>query len=145
MKLNFWPFNRNKNEDSTLPEEVQDYYQAEKRERAGVAGLLAVGTLLATVVLALGLFFGGRWLYRTVFDNNDTPETAEQRGEEQQEVDSDASNESGSASTGSNSQGTQGANTPPQQGTSSTSTTAPTPTRTPNTGPLPRTGPDADL
>jgi len=70
-----WPFNRKKTESTDLPQEVQDYYQSEKRQRAGVAGLLAVGTLIVTVLLALGLFFGGRWAYRTVFDKNDNDTT----------------------------------------------------------------------
>lgn len=139
MKLNFWPFNRNRNQDSTLPEEVKDYYQAEKRERAGVAGLLAVGTLIVTVVLAIGLFFGGRWLYRTVFDNGDNAaDTTDQSGEEQQEVGPDDQAATGSQDENGDQPDTQGAVTTPE-------TPTPTPAQTPNTGPLPRTGPDADL
>lgn len=72
-----WPFNRNKEQSADLPQEVQDYYQSEKRQRAGVAGLLAVGTLIATVLLALGLFFGGRWVYRAVFDNDNADTTTQ--------------------------------------------------------------------
>jgi cytoskeletal protein RodZ len=87
-----WPFNRKKKE-SDLPKEVQDYYQAEKRERVGVAGLLAVATLLVTVVLAIGLFFGGRWLYRAIFDDDNTSnDTAQQ---EQQEGDSQEGEQEG--------------------------------------------------
>lgn len=51
---------------SKLPKEIEEYYTAEKRERRGVAGLLAVGTLLVTILLAVGLFFGGRWAYRSI-------------------------------------------------------------------------------
>ena len=83
MKL--WPFSRKKDEQSDLPKEVQDYYQAEKREKVGVAGLLALGTLMVTILLAIGLFFGGRWVYRTVFDNDDSQQTAQQEDGEQQE------------------------------------------------------------
>ncbi len=53
-------------DNTVLPQEVQDYYTAEKRERRGMAGLLAIGTLLATILLAVGLFFGGRWAYRSI-------------------------------------------------------------------------------
>jgi cytoskeletal protein RodZ len=148
MKLNFWPFNRNKSDESTLPEEVQNYYQAEKRERRGVAGLLAVGTLLVTVVLALGLFFGGRALYRAIFDNDSgTTETAQQDDAEQQEADSNSQDED-----------TSDADQPtatPNPAPTPSSTPTPTPSTpqsqnttstTPNTGPnLPNTGPDADL
>jgi hypothetical protein len=74
-----WPFNRNKQQPSDLPQEVQDYYQAEKREKVGIAGLLALGTLLGTIVVVLGLFFGGRWVYRTAF-KDDKPAAPVQTG-----------------------------------------------------------------
>jgi len=60
-----WPFNRKKNEGTeAVPAEVQEYYQAEKRERMGLAWALAFITLAVAVGVALGLFFGGRALYR---------------------------------------------------------------------------------
>lgn len=68
-----FPFRRGNDSQNDLPKEVQEYYQNEKRQRRGVAGLLAIGTLLATVVLALGLFFGGRWLYRSLSDRDSQP------------------------------------------------------------------------
>ena len=64
-----WPFQR-KNKDN-VPAEIQEYYQAEKRERTGVAWLIAIFTLLLTIAIALALFFGGRWVYRKL-TNNDT-------------------------------------------------------------------------
>lgn len=79
-----WPFNRKKNDNQDLPPEVQDYYQAERREKVGVAGLLALGTLLVTILVAIGLFFGGRWVYRTVFDK-DRPNTAAVQNENKAE------------------------------------------------------------
>lgn len=63
MKL----FNRKK--DTSTPNEIQNYYTEERRDRTGVAWLLAAGTLIVTLLLALGLFYGGRWAYRTVFDD----------------------------------------------------------------------------
>lgn len=128
MKLRIWPFNRNSDQDSTLPAEVQDYYQAEKRERTSIASLLAIGTLLTTIALALGLFFGGRWVYRAVFDSNDTTPTTEQQDEQQEVGDDQPSDQE---------------DTVPTQ--PSTITPTPTPAQTPNTGPLPRTGPESDL
>lgn len=65
-----WSFKKKQQDADNLPQEVQDYYQAEKRERSGVAWLLALGTLLITIALALGLFFGGRWAYRAIFQND---------------------------------------------------------------------------
>ena len=61
MKL---PWKRKKSDDVSLPKEVQDYYQAEKREKVGVASMLAIGTLIVTVLLAFGIFFGGRYVWR---------------------------------------------------------------------------------
>lgn len=57
-------FRRNKTEEDVIvPEEVQTYYQEERRSRRWLAWLLAFGTLLATVLITLGLFYGGRWAY----------------------------------------------------------------------------------
>lgn len=72
-----WPFRRKKTED--FPLEVQDYYQAEKRERVGVAWLLAAVTLVVTVIAATGIFFGGRWLYRKLANSDQKPTTTVQQ------------------------------------------------------------------
>ncbi len=69
-----WPFKR-KSKEPTVPTEVQDYYQSERRERIGIAWLLALATLVTTVVLAVGLFFGGRWVYRKVAQKSNKPTT----------------------------------------------------------------------
>ncbi len=75
MKLPFRRRNEVEETELQVPSEVQEYYQAERRERAGVAWLLGLGTLAVTILLAVGLFFGGRWIYRKV-TNNDRPTTA---------------------------------------------------------------------
>lgn len=67
-----WPFKRKQSDQSTVPAEVEEYYQAERRERVGVAWLLAFATLVTTLLLAVGLFFGGRALYRQ-FTKDDKP------------------------------------------------------------------------
>lgn len=73
------------NQDQTkVPEEIQDYYQTERRERAGVAWLLAFGTLVVTIVVATGIFFAGRWAYRQVA-GTDEPETTEIAQEDTQQ------------------------------------------------------------
>lgn len=71
-----WPFNRNKTADGTTPPEVQDYYQSEHRDRSWLAWVLGIGTLLATILVVLGLFYGGRWVYRKV-KPQDNPNTAQ--------------------------------------------------------------------
>lgn len=113
-------FKRRKQNTDVLPEEVREYYQSERRERAGVAWLLALGTLILTFVIAAGLFFGGSWVYNTVFDNDDdNKQTASQ--DDGLRVD-----ENGNVT---------GATNPDNStGTSSTNTTTPsTPTNTPST------------
>lgn len=56
--------------------ELQEYYAAKRTESTGVAWLLAVISLLVTVVILVGLFFGGRWLYRVIKDKKtDTKKT----------------------------------------------------------------------
>jgi hypothetical protein len=67
-----WPFKRHKDIDEldeTSPE-AQAFYADEPRDRVGLAWLLAIGSLLATVAVAGTLFFIGRWGYRTVAHNN---------------------------------------------------------------------------
>lgn len=71
-----WPFNRNKTADGTTPPEVQDYYQSERRDRSWLAWVIGLGTLLATILVVLGLFYGGRWVYRKV-KPQDNPNTAQ--------------------------------------------------------------------
>ncbi len=59
-----WPFRRTKKSDVNVPNEVQEYYDAERRQHMGVAWLIAFLSLVVTVIVATGLFFGGRWTYR---------------------------------------------------------------------------------
>ncbi len=67
--------NRNRDQ-AVVPEEIQEYYQDERRERTGVAWVLAAGTLVMTILLAAGIFFGGRWAYRKI-QGNDKPDTTQ--------------------------------------------------------------------
>ncbi len=73
-----WPFKDKKKKNADVPAEIKDYYLAEKREKRGMAWLLALGTLLATVLVVLGLFFGGRWAYKKITAKKTKPaQTAE--------------------------------------------------------------------
>lgn len=72
-------FNRRKKTDLNLPPEVQAYSQAEHRQRMGMAWLVGIVSLVITVFVLTGLFFGGRWLYREIANgNSDGKETASQ-------------------------------------------------------------------
>lgn len=85
---------RRKNTQENVPEEVKEYYQAERRERVGVAWLLALVTLAVTILLAAALFFGGRWVYRSLFvDDNDTDSSQVEQDVQETGSDTDTSSE----------------------------------------------------
>jgi cytoskeletal protein RodZ len=96
-----------------MPPEVQQYYKSERRERTGVAWLLAIATLLITVAIILAIFLGGRWVYRKIRDRNTTTTT--------QTAETPKTTESGSTNSGANNGTT---NQP--SGNSSSSSSTPT-------------------
>lgn len=118
-----WPFKRSNSQNADLPTEVKDYYQAENREKRSLAWLLAFGTLVVTVLLALAVFFGGRWIYRKVANKPTTTNpTSHPAGQPTQTP------QNGAAPSGST--------TPTPTGQTSTPTASqPTPATTPRTGP----------
>lgn len=61
-------FNRKKKNSVVLPE-IEKYYEAERRERSGLAWILAAVSVAGVVLLLLGLFFGGKWAYHRVKSN----------------------------------------------------------------------------
>jgi hypothetical protein len=69
-------FGRDSKTGKKTPPEIEEYYQAERRERVGIAWGLALATLVATVLLALGIFYGGRWAYRVLIDREAAPPAA---------------------------------------------------------------------
>ncbi len=64
-------FNRKKTQTIS---ELEDYY-ANKRNRSGMAWLMAFLSLLITVLVIAALFFGGRWLYRTISDSDNSTDS----------------------------------------------------------------------
>lgn len=81
-------FNRSNKNKTEVPAEIQEYYQAEKRDRTGIAWLLAFGTLVVTILLAAGIFFAGRWAYRKIAGSdgqNNVSQTDQSQSESQQE------------------------------------------------------------
>lgn len=70
-----WPFKRKKSNTKAVPAEVKKYYASEHRERVGLAWVIAFLSLILTVAVVAGLFFGGRWAYRKIAHKNTTPST----------------------------------------------------------------------
>ncbi len=148
-------FNRRKKQvvDPSLPPEVQAYSQAERRERMGIAWLVGIVSLVVSLVLITGLFFGGRWVYRKVAhkDNKAVPAvTSDRDSSDDKNKDTDNSSNDSSTDSGSNNQPSDTATNQPTTGSNNTpSTNTPTPTQQPVTGDqsttLPNTGPDVDL
>jgi hypothetical protein len=138
-----WPFRRKQNIEG-VPQEIQDYYQSERRERTGIAWLLALGTLLTTIALAILLFFGGRWVYRKVAnrDNNgNTSQVTQQPTEETTAPPNEAGQQpsggqdgagGGTSSTATNTPSSNPATTPSGQGQPQTRGTS---SDLPDTGP----------
>ncbi len=64
-----WPFNRRKKSleaNQEMPPEVKRFYESEHRERTGLAWVIAFVSLVVTIAVIIGLFFGGRWAYRKI-------------------------------------------------------------------------------
>ena len=128
-------FRRNKQED--VSSDVQGYYQTEKSGRRGIAWLLALATVITTLVLTLGLFYGGRWAYRSIFgsdekDNKSNPIVNQPTNDEDHGAPAQTTSPAPSATT-------------PNTSQTSNSSSSVSPTSTPTTGPLPNTGPDLPL
>jgi len=144
-----WPFNRKKQED-TLPEEAKEFYESGRKERSGMAWLMALGTLIVTVVLALLLFYGGRWVYNR-FAGDDEPKNQPTEATKQTQEQSGGSNNNSqppNANSNSNQQGSSSTSTnqpssnppssnPPTPNQPSAPTTGPSSSEVPDTGPGP--------
>ncbi len=134
VRWQFWRRDNKKNNE--VPAEIKQYYEAERRERTGIAWLLAFATLLVTVALSILLFFGGRWAYRAVFDSNgdnDRQEVAQQ--EQQSPQDNSQPNEQPEPAAGGEQEETPPPAPAPTQTPQPTPTPTPTPERHPATGP----------
>lgn len=132
-----WPFKRKKDLSTPAPEmppELNQYYQAEKRQQNVVTWLLGLATLAVTIAIAFLLFMGARWVVQKVRNNNDkAPVATEQQSpDENSEAPAETTNTPSTATTGSGQtpQGTQGATTAQNTPQTSSATTA-----------LPKTGP----
>ncbi|MDQ3123532.1 MAG: hypothetical protein M3Q14_02530 [bacterium] len=146
-------FNRNK-KDAVLPE-VEKYYEAEKRDRAGAGWLLALVSVMTVALVIVGLFLAGRWAYNKVTDDGEvaTTENADNEtpnfdGQELPSGNTDTDDKDGDSA---NTDESNGATSDDDQATSDDNAdgdvNAPARTDTPNTaeggksGDLPNTGP----
>ncbi|MEO8784778.1 MAG: hypothetical protein ABI221_00380 [Candidatus Saccharimonadales bacterium] len=60
-----------------VPEEIKAYYQAESKDNMFKIWLLSGATFIVTLVIVLGFFWGGRWMWRRSHQPNVTsPVTA---------------------------------------------------------------------
>jgi hypothetical protein len=132
-----WPFNKNQDESSSnnMSPELNDYYQAEKRQRTLMTWGLGVLTLLVTTAIVFGLFIGGRWMARKFQDKtNDKPSTAQQDGEASADQ-TPGSSDSPGTSSGDNNQFDPGASTQNDGEETDEGQTSSATTNLPNTGP----------
>lgn len=139
-----WSF-RNKQQ------EVKDYYQATAGNNMVMVWLLSAITFVATILVVLGLFWGGRWVYQKITaPDNDQTATTESNSSEQSNQDQNQGSDQGQADQGQTGQnqggsGSTGAPTPPAP-TPTPAPSQPPQNTTPQTGPteLVQTGPSSD-
>lgn len=65
-------FKRSNNNPVVLPE-IEKYYDAERRERSGLTWLLAFVSVAAAALILIGIFYGGRLLYRAATTGKTKP------------------------------------------------------------------------
>lgn len=111
-------FRRNKVDETGMPVEVDQYYQAESTGRGPITWVLALVTVLITVLVVLALFYGGRWAYRKFHHNTKKAVSTVQKAIDDTS-DTATTGESGST----NSNGTTGSSSSSSSSTNSTSAT----------------------
>lgn len=146
-----WKRNKVSSTGAKVPAEVEQYYESSRKERVGIAWLLALATLLLTVLIAAVLFFAGRWAFNRIFNNDTEPvaPTAVEQAPSGQDQSVESTEDTNQQSTGQNDQqgGSQGAvDAPTNPAPAPTQPTPAQPGQTPTTGgeEIPRTGPDGE-
>lgn len=137
-------FRRNKTDQTVLPE-IEKYYEAERKERAGLAWLLALVSVACVALILIGLFFGGKWAYNRLTDDKKDEPVAVQTTNESTSTDQ-TKDTAGKDNTNAAQEGTAQAPVPSTVPASSTPTAAvnPTTSKTPDSN-LPGTGPEGLL
>lgn len=118
---------KRKQQSTTQIPELQDYYATQKKESTAMAWLLAIGSLVLTIVVFAGLFMGGRWLYRTMTKKDEPTSTSqtETKPADNGSSSTGQSNPNNSATINSGTVTAPGTSTTTGSGSSSASTTAP--------------------
>lgn len=65
-------FNRKKNQNQSVLPELDKYYEGERKERTGLAWVLAIFSVLIVATFIILLFLAGRWAYRELTTSNDS-------------------------------------------------------------------------
>lgn len=131
-------------QQSILPEEVEQYYKTERRQKSGVAILIGLVAVIVTVLIILALFFGGRFVINKITNKGDKNQQAQQ---EDWPVGNSQSNNKPANENSEASEPNQPTNNQPsnqaQPNNSNQPSTPPTPAQTPSLGDgaaMPRTG-----
>lgn len=112
-----WPFRRREDVSTTdASNEKDDYYRTERRERVGLAWLLALASLVATILIALALFYGVRFIYHKIHHTNSPSATTS--------TSTGTVSEPSTSQSGTSGQSTSGQTNAPGSGTTSTPSVA---------------------
>jgi cytoskeletal protein RodZ len=131
---------RRKKDDSTLPE-VEQYYEAERRDRSGLAWLLAILSMVVVAGILVLLFLGGRWAYNEITDSNEE-DVATTEPSEVQSFDGAPTNEPSTNQDSEAPQSSTESNTAtPADSTSTTTSTSNSSNESASNSSLPHTGP----
>ncbi len=139
-----WPFNKKKLDQSMLPDEVSEYYKGDKDGVKRPSWVSALLTVAVTAIIAVVLFFGGKWVYQSIFGNNEN-KTVDQTSttKDQTEKDNPAVNDNDTESAdntneaGSDNDNTLDLDSTPSSSAESESTPSTGATEIPATGPGP--------
>ena len=137
-----WPFNKKKLDQAMLPDEVSEYYKDENDGAGRPGWISALITIAVTALLAIVLFFGGRWVYQSIFGNNDNQSenqatTEQEKADEVKPADQNDSTDSANNSDSTENDNGSSADQTPSSSTESESTPTTGATEIPDTGPGP--------
>lgn len=137
-----WPFNKKRLDQSMLPDEVSEYYKGEKGDTGRRSWVSALLTVAITALLAVVLFFGGKWIYQSIFGNNDESNETQTTQQDQTENSKQDNQDKTPESTTGNNDSTAGADDDavdktPSSGADSESTPTTGANEIPDTGPGP--------
>lgn len=148
---------KRKKKESILPE-VDKYYEAERRDRTGLAWLLALVSIVLVALFIIIVFLAGRWAYRAIFeDDKDVAVTSDISQQDNPSFDGGSNDNENNDQSDANKEGSstdqpQNSDTSEPEGSVDAPATTDTPstptnneTSVPRTGddPLPSTGPES--